>query len=147
MDKISNAYPPGTCSLHPAIECFHHRVADLHFALDRPKKIVWAAAMKKGTASLISPPLGCSQCGGTHTCQSSSPFDPCRACRPTNKSLFKPVSISSHSSHPVSASHGLPTIPILSPDGILRSRASYDALARNSSSTLTWTFLGWVLTT
>ncbi|KAF8199378.1 hypothetical protein K438DRAFT_1933409 [Mycena galopus ATCC 62051] len=58
MDKISNAYPPGTCSLHPAIECFHHRVADLHFALDRPKKIVWAAAMKKGTASIISPPLG-----------------------------------------------------------------------------------------
>ncbi|KAJ6614198.1 hypothetical protein B0H10DRAFT_2221508 [Mycena sp. CBHHK59/15] len=57
MDKISNMYPPGTCSLHPDIECFHHRTTDLHFALDRPKKIVWAAAMKKGTSTIISPPL------------------------------------------------------------------------------------------
>ncbi|KAJ7742112.1 hypothetical protein DFH07DRAFT_777789 [Mycena maculata] len=57
MDKISNMYTPGTCSLHPNIECFHHRVTNMHFALDRAKKIVWAAAMKKGTATIISPPL------------------------------------------------------------------------------------------
>ncbi|KAJ6548295.1 hypothetical protein B0H10DRAFT_1969206, partial [Mycena sp. CBHHK59/15] len=57
MDKISNMYPPGTCSLQPDIECFYHRVTDLHFALDHPKKIVWAATMKKGTSTIISPPL------------------------------------------------------------------------------------------
>ncbi|KAJ7321266.1 hypothetical protein DFH08DRAFT_970131 [Mycena albidolilacea] len=57
MERISNKYPPGTCSLHPDLECYHSRVTDLHFKLDRPKKIVWAAAIKKGTASLITPPL------------------------------------------------------------------------------------------
>ncbi|KAJ7829940.1 hypothetical protein B0H13DRAFT_2679691 [Mycena leptocephala] len=57
LERITNKYPPGTCSLHPDIECYHSRVTDLHFKLDRPKKIVWAAAIKKGTASLITPPL------------------------------------------------------------------------------------------
>ncbi|KAJ6626532.1 hypothetical protein B0H10DRAFT_1941826 [Mycena sp. CBHHK59/15] len=57
IERISNKYPPGTCSLHPDLECYHSRVTDLHFKLDRPKKIVWAAAIKKGTASLITPPL------------------------------------------------------------------------------------------
>ncbi|KAJ7885059.1 hypothetical protein B0H14DRAFT_2564025 [Mycena olivaceomarginata] len=50
MECISNKYPPGTCSLHPDLECYHSRVTDLHFKLDRPKKIVWAVAIKKGTA-------------------------------------------------------------------------------------------------
>ncbi|KAF8139208.1 hypothetical protein K438DRAFT_1996265 [Mycena galopus ATCC 62051] len=57
IERITNKYPPGTCSLHPDLECYHSRVTDLHFKLDRPKKIVWAAAIKKGTASLITPPL------------------------------------------------------------------------------------------
>ncbi|KAJ7815023.1 hypothetical protein B0H14DRAFT_2603740 [Mycena olivaceomarginata] len=57
MEHISNKYPPGTCSLHLNLKCYHSCVTDLHFKLNRPKKIVWAAAIKKGTASLITPPL------------------------------------------------------------------------------------------
>ncbi|KAJ7274472.1 hypothetical protein B0H12DRAFT_1319430 [Mycena haematopus] len=57
IERISSKYPPGTCTLHPDLECYHSRVTDLHFKLDRPKKIVWAAAIKKGTASLMTPPL------------------------------------------------------------------------------------------
>jgi hypothetical protein len=48
LERITNKYPPGTCSLHPDIECYHSRVTDLHFKLDRPKKIVWAAAIVSG---------------------------------------------------------------------------------------------------
>ncbi|KAJ7506001.1 hypothetical protein B0H11DRAFT_2186195 [Mycena galericulata] len=58
MDKISERYPPGTCSLHPDIECFHSRVTNLHFELDRTKKIIWAAAIKNGTASILTAPSG-----------------------------------------------------------------------------------------
>ncbi|KAJ6624853.1 hypothetical protein B0H10DRAFT_2430596 [Mycena sp. CBHHK59/15] len=58
MQSISEKYPPGTCSMHPEIECFHSRVNDMHYALDRPKKIVWAAAIKNGTSTILAPPLG-----------------------------------------------------------------------------------------
>ncbi|KAJ6565654.1 hypothetical protein B0H10DRAFT_2238923 [Mycena sp. CBHHK59/15] len=58
MQSISENYPPGTCSMHPEIECFHSRVNDMHYALDRPKKIVWAAAIKNGTSTILAPPLG-----------------------------------------------------------------------------------------
>ncbi|KAJ7135342.1 hypothetical protein C8R46DRAFT_1235055 [Mycena filopes] len=58
MDRITERYPPGICSVHPTISCFHHRLNNLHFELDRSRKIVWAAAMKKGTTSLIAAPMG-----------------------------------------------------------------------------------------
>ncbi|KAJ7202250.1 hypothetical protein B0H12DRAFT_1330823 [Mycena haematopus] len=58
IDKLTERYPPGVCLVHPTIACFHNRVNDLHFELDRNKKIVWAAAIKKGTASLITAPVG-----------------------------------------------------------------------------------------
>ncbi|KAJ6560738.1 hypothetical protein B0H10DRAFT_1966851 [Mycena sp. CBHHK59/15] len=58
MQSISEKYPPGTCSMHPEIECFHSRVNDMDYALDRPKKIVWAAAIKNGTSTILAPPLG-----------------------------------------------------------------------------------------
>ncbi|KAJ7710716.1 hypothetical protein B0H17DRAFT_1190411 [Mycena rosella] len=58
MDKISEKYPPGTCAEHPDIECFHSRVNNLHFELDRTKKIIWAAAIKNGTATLMTVPSG-----------------------------------------------------------------------------------------
>ncbi|KAJ7758631.1 hypothetical protein B0H16DRAFT_1820582 [Mycena metata] len=35
MEKILNAYVPGTCSLHPDIECFHSQPTNLHFALEQ----------------------------------------------------------------------------------------------------------------
>ncbi|KAJ7643388.1 hypothetical protein DFH06DRAFT_1426368 [Mycena polygramma] len=57
MQAISDKYPAGTCSVHPDIECFHSRVNDLHFLLDRPKKIVWAAAIKNNTTTIFGPPL------------------------------------------------------------------------------------------
>ncbi|KAK6975015.1 hypothetical protein R3P38DRAFT_3238347 [Favolaschia claudopus] len=56
MDKIAEAYPPGRCAQHPDISCFHYRQNNLHWELDRNKKIAWAA--KKGTANLLKPPLG-----------------------------------------------------------------------------------------
>ncbi|KAJ7260750.1 hypothetical protein C8J57DRAFT_1184620 [Mycena rebaudengoi] len=58
IDKISDMYHPGVCSVHPTIECFHSRLNDLHFELDRNKKVVRAAAIKKGTASLLKAPVG-----------------------------------------------------------------------------------------
>ncbi|KAJ7757281.1 hypothetical protein DFH07DRAFT_772982 [Mycena maculata] len=60
IQSISEKYKAGMCSVHPDIECFHSRINDLHFALDRPKKIVWAAAIlkKNGTSTIFGPPLG-----------------------------------------------------------------------------------------
>ncbi|KAJ7439798.1 hypothetical protein B0H11DRAFT_2354506 [Mycena galericulata] len=58
IEKLTEKYLPGVCSLHPTISCFHNRVNDLHFELDHNKKIVWAASIKKGTASLITAPIG-----------------------------------------------------------------------------------------
>ncbi|KAJ6622300.1 hypothetical protein B0H10DRAFT_2214438 [Mycena sp. CBHHK59/15] len=58
MARIVDKYPPGICALHPNILCFHNRLNDLHFGLDRNKRIVWAAAIKKGNASLITAPVG-----------------------------------------------------------------------------------------
>ncbi|KAJ7856855.1 hypothetical protein B0H14DRAFT_2578681 [Mycena olivaceomarginata] len=57
IQQISQAYPPGTCSEHPKIECFHSRVNGLHFELTRPRKIVWASAICKGTCKITAPPL------------------------------------------------------------------------------------------
>ncbi|KAJ6523460.1 hypothetical protein DFH09DRAFT_1420868 [Mycena vulgaris] len=45
MERIADKYPAGVCALHPTISCFHNRLNDLHFALDRNKRIVWAAAI------------------------------------------------------------------------------------------------------
>ncbi|KAJ7868808.1 hypothetical protein B0H14DRAFT_3583633 [Mycena olivaceomarginata] len=45
MEKLAERYPPGVCSEHPTISCFHDRLTDLHFELDRNRKIVWAAAI------------------------------------------------------------------------------------------------------
>ncbi|KAJ7817524.1 hypothetical protein B0H13DRAFT_1922872 [Mycena leptocephala] len=45
MEKLAERYPPGVCSEHPMISCYHDRLSDLHFELDRNRKIVWAAAI------------------------------------------------------------------------------------------------------
>ncbi|KAJ7880816.1 hypothetical protein B0H14DRAFT_3858023 [Mycena olivaceomarginata] len=57
MEKLAERYPPGVCSEHPTISCFHDRLTDLHFELDRNRKIVWAAAIKRKAASLIRAPM------------------------------------------------------------------------------------------
>ncbi|KAJ7271819.1 hypothetical protein C8J57DRAFT_1468040 [Mycena rebaudengoi] len=57
IQSISEKYRPGTCTVHPEIECFHSRINGLHFALDRSKKIVWAAAIKNGTSTIFGPLL------------------------------------------------------------------------------------------
>ncbi|KAJ7823608.1 hypothetical protein B0H14DRAFT_2370044 [Mycena olivaceomarginata] len=57
MEKLAERYPPGVCSEHPTISCFHDRLTDLHFELDRNRKIVWAAAIKRKGASLIRAPM------------------------------------------------------------------------------------------
>ncbi|KAJ7242534.1 hypothetical protein C8J57DRAFT_1726337 [Mycena rebaudengoi] len=57
IQSISEKYRPGTCTVHPEIDCFHSRINGLHFALDRSKKIVWAAAIKNGTSTIFGPPL------------------------------------------------------------------------------------------
>ncbi|KAJ7124081.1 hypothetical protein C8R43DRAFT_1031254 [Mycena crocata] len=58
MDQISDKYPAGTCSVHPEIECFHHRPTNLHYELTRTKKIVWAAAIRNNAATLTTIPSG-----------------------------------------------------------------------------------------
>ncbi|KIL63078.1 hypothetical protein M378DRAFT_179451 [Amanita muscaria Koide BX008] len=58
--EIADKYPPGICKLHPDKACFHHRNADLHFDLDRARRLVWAQAILKGNATLTKIPLGVS---------------------------------------------------------------------------------------
>ncbi|KAJ7798721.1 hypothetical protein B0H13DRAFT_2391466 [Mycena leptocephala] len=55
MERIADKYPPGVCALHPTISCFYNRLNDLHFALDRNKRIVWAAAI--AAVAVPQPPL------------------------------------------------------------------------------------------
>jgi hypothetical protein len=43
--KIIDKYPAGLCANHPDITCFHHRPSDLHFELNHPCCLVWAAAI------------------------------------------------------------------------------------------------------
>lgn len=43
--KLEEKYPPGRCSVHPDISCFHARAADLHFELNRPQRLGWAMAI------------------------------------------------------------------------------------------------------
>ncbi|KAJ6549184.1 hypothetical protein B0H10DRAFT_2242995 [Mycena sp. CBHHK59/15] len=57
MEKLAERYPPGVCSDHPTISCFHDRLSDLHFELDRNRKIVWAAAIQRKATSLIKVPM------------------------------------------------------------------------------------------
>jgi hypothetical protein len=55
--KLTDKYPPGLCPLHPDLPCFHHRAADLHFKLDRPRLLVWAQAIKSGMAMYEKAPI------------------------------------------------------------------------------------------
>jgi hypothetical protein len=43
--QITKKYPVGHCNVHPEISCFYHRPAELHFELNRPRCLVWAAAI------------------------------------------------------------------------------------------------------
>ncbi|KAK6996604.1 hypothetical protein R3P38DRAFT_2565367, partial [Favolaschia claudopus] len=43
VENLKNKYPPGLCSDHPDLRCFHHQRSRNHFELDRPKLLVWAA--------------------------------------------------------------------------------------------------------
>jgi hypothetical protein len=45
------------CSLHPNLPCFHHRASKLHFNLDRPRLLVWAQAIKSGSATYEKAPI------------------------------------------------------------------------------------------
>jgi len=49
--KLTDKYPPGLCSLHPNLPCFHHHTSDLHFKLDHPRLLIWAQAIKSGSSS------------------------------------------------------------------------------------------------
>src|SRR5258707_11247150 len=55
--KLTDKYPPGLCPLHSDLPCFHHHVSDLHFNLDRPRLLVWAQAIKLGTATYEKVPI------------------------------------------------------------------------------------------
>jgi hypothetical protein len=74
--EIDEKYPVGICADHADKQCFHHRPTDNHFIFDRPKKLVWAAAIvsfnlwalhliitnnllqRKGTSTIASIPIG-----------------------------------------------------------------------------------------
>lgn len=49
--NLMDRYPEGMCPRHPDLPCFHYRTADLHFNLDRQRLLVWAQAIKSGTAT------------------------------------------------------------------------------------------------
>src|SRR5216684_442693 len=55
--KLMDKYPPGLCPLHRDLPCFHYHAADLHFNLDRPQLLVWAHAIKSGTATYEKIPI------------------------------------------------------------------------------------------
>ncbi|TFK64994.1 hypothetical protein BDN72DRAFT_922060 [Pluteus cervinus] len=57
IDEIDEKYPPGLCSAHPDKQCFYHLRSKLHFELDRPRKLVWGAAIKKGSATINTIPI------------------------------------------------------------------------------------------
>jgi hypothetical protein len=57
VTKLSDKYSPGLCTRHPELPCFHHRASDLHFKLDRPRLLVWAQAIKSGTATYEKIPI------------------------------------------------------------------------------------------
>jgi hypothetical protein len=57
VTKLSNKYAPGLCDRHPDLPCFHHRAANLHFNLDRPRLLVWAQAIKSGSATYEKVPM------------------------------------------------------------------------------------------
>lgn len=44
--RILEKYPPGRCSSHLDVSCFHHRPSDFHFDIgERHRLLVWAAAI------------------------------------------------------------------------------------------------------
>jgi hypothetical protein len=49
--KITLKYLLGVCPLHPDLSCFHHRPSNSHFKLDRLQLLVWAQAIKSGSAT------------------------------------------------------------------------------------------------
>jgi hypothetical protein len=57
VTKLMNKYAPGLCDRHPNLPCFHHRASDLHFNLDRPRLLVWAQAIKAGSATYEKIPM------------------------------------------------------------------------------------------
>ncbi|KAJ7831194.1 hypothetical protein B0H14DRAFT_3464201 [Mycena olivaceomarginata] len=58
VDELREKYPPGLCKVHPDILCFHHRVLDLHFELERPRLLVWSAQIRAGKADKDHAPMG-----------------------------------------------------------------------------------------
>ena len=63
--KLAEKYPPGLCDQHSDLPCFHHRVSDLHFSLDRPRLLVWAQAIKSERATYEKVPF-CLPCSRHH---------------------------------------------------------------------------------
>ncbi|KZP34568.1 hypothetical protein FIBSPDRAFT_881084 [Athelia psychrophila] len=56
---LADKYPPGLCAMHPTVACFHHRPTNLHFNLtDRPRRLVWAASICTGAATMEKIPIG-----------------------------------------------------------------------------------------
>jgi hypothetical protein len=55
--NLSDKYSLGLCALHPDLPCFHHHALDLHFNLDRSRLLVWAQAIKSGSATYKKVPI------------------------------------------------------------------------------------------
>ena len=55
--KLIDKYSLGLCPLHPNLPCFHHRPIDLYFNPDRPHVLIWAQAIKAGSATYDKVPL------------------------------------------------------------------------------------------
>ncbi|KAF8468004.1 hypothetical protein DFH94DRAFT_618767, partial [Russula ochroleuca] len=60
--KLESLYPPGRCTMHLELACFHHWGMDSHFHLDNSAHLVWDSGLmqsyQNGKATKEKPPLG-----------------------------------------------------------------------------------------
>jgi hypothetical protein len=105
MEKLAERYPPGVCSEHPTISCFHDRLTDLHFELDRNRKIVWAAA-------IVSIPFFCALQSHERVPQKRKAASLIRA--PMSSNLFTAKKAIKKTGGPVAAGGFAPTAAVTS---------------------------------
>jgi hypothetical protein len=65
------------------MSCFHHHASNLHFELTCPRLLIWATAIKNGTASFEKIPISSNLFKAEHTLKRSKKSEPVTATPPT----------------------------------------------------------------
>jgi hypothetical protein len=104
-EKIAEKYLPGLCALHPTIPCYHHRVSDLHFELDRPRRLVWASAIKKRETTIDKIPVNSNLFKAQHALKRAAPSSTAVTTTPSTTTDPNPYPAADR------VAPGLPTIP------------------------------------